>query len=78
MLGWVIADDDHAGRLMALTGITPDELRERLGEPAVLVAVCDFVLAHEPDLIAAATALATTPEAIVAARHALAGEDFWE
>ena len=48
-LGWVLADDDHAERLLALTGLAPDDLRARLGEAGVQVAVLDFLAAHERD-----------------------------
>lgn len=72
-LGWVLADDIRAGRFLSLTGLTPDTLRAGLDEPAVLGAVLDFLGAHEPDLIAAADALAVPPRALVAARDALGG-----
>jgi Protein of unknown function (DUF3572) len=67
----VVADDDHAQRLLALTGITPDELRMRLMEPEVLIATLDFILAHEPDLLACAQAIGTTPQALEQAHAAL-------
>ena len=75
-LGWVLSDDDHAERFLALTGVSPEELRERIGEPSVLVAVLDFLMAHEPDLIAAAIALEVEPQVIVAAHAQLAGPQF--
>ena len=31
-LAWTIADEDRAGRLLALTGLDGDALRARLGE----------------------------------------------
>ena len=57
--------------MLALTGLTPDELRERLGDPAMLGAVLDFLCAHEPDLLAAADALGVTPQELAAAREGL-------
>jgi len=71
-LGWILADEDHADRLLALTGVTPEELRTRIGERDVLAAVLDFVLHHEPDTLACADALGVKPEALVAAYTALA------
>ena len=38
-LAWVLADQDRADRLLALTGLTPEVLRERLTDRAVLAAV---------------------------------------
>jgi hypothetical protein len=70
-LGWVLSDETHADRLLALTGIAPDELRARLGEAEVLTAVLDFVLQHEPDTIACAQALGLDPQALVTAHAQL-------
>ncbi|WP_068076072.1 DUF3572 family protein [Novosphingobium lentum] len=70
-LGWVLADPARADRLLALTGLAPDDLRAGLSDPAVLGAVLDFLAAHETDLVAAADALAVRPQDLVAAREAL-------
>ena len=71
-LAWTVGDGDRAGRLLALTGLDPDDLRARAGEPALLAAVIGFLAAHEPDLIACAEALGTTPEALAALQGRLA------
>ncbi|MCA1660653.1 MAG: DUF3572 domain-containing protein [Novosphingobium sp.] len=71
-LGWVLADDDRAARLLALTGLTPADLRAGLGDPAVLGAVLDFIAGHEPDLVLAAHELGVEPLALVRARDRLA------
>jgi hypothetical protein len=70
-LGWTLSDQSRAERLLALTGLTPDDLRERLSEQAVLAAVLGFLEAHEPDLVAAAEALGTTPATLVETRREL-------
>ena len=70
-LGWVLSDSDRAARFLALTGLTPDELRTSLGEPGTLGAVLDFLCAHEPDLVAAADALGVAPQQLAAAREGL-------
>lgn len=72
MLGWILSDGDRASRLLALTGLTPDDLRVSIGERATLAAVLDFLGAHEPDLIAAADALGVSPQVLVEARERLA------
>jgi hypothetical protein len=59
----VLADDDRASRLLALTGLTPDDLRG---------AVLDFIAGHEPDLILAAHELGVEPQDLVRAREQLA------
>jgi hypothetical protein len=70
-LGWTLSDDARAARLLALTGVSPDLLRERLEDRAFLAAALLFLEAHEPDLIACADALGVTPGRLVAAREGL-------
>ena len=75
-LGWVLSDETHVDRLIALTGIAPEELATRLRRSEAdrrdcLVAVLDFVMAHEPDLIACAEALGEKPEHFALAYEAL-------
>ena len=70
-LGWALAEEARAQRLLALTGLAPDDLRLRVTEPALLAAVLAFLEAYEPDLLACADALGVAPEALVRARSAL-------
>jgi hypothetical protein len=68
-LGWTLADDGRAQRLLALTGLTPESLRARIGDPALLAAVLRFLEAHEPDLVACAEFLGLTPLQLVETRR---------
>ena len=70
-LGWVLGDGERAERFLALTGLTPDELRSGLGDPAVQGAVLEFLCGHEANLIAAAEALGMTPSELAATRERL-------
>ncbi|MCP3735063.1 DUF3572 domain-containing protein [Sphingomonas sp. RP10(2022)] len=70
-LVWTIGDATRADRLIGVTGLFPDDLRTRAGEPAVLAAVFAYLESYEPDLIACADALGVAPEALVAAHHVL-------
>jgi hypothetical protein len=70
-LGWTLSEDMRAERLLALTGVTPELLRERLEDRAFLAAVLLFLEGHEPDLLACADALGVTPARLVAAREGL-------
>ncbi len=70
-LGWIVGDGDRAARLLALTGLTPEDLRARIGDPSLLAAVLGFLEAHEPDLIACADALEVPPVALIDARRRL-------
>jgi len=70
-LGWIVGDPSRADRLLALTGITPDDLRSGLGNPAILGAVLDFLLGNEHDLVDAADALDVAPQSFAIAREQL-------
>lgn len=70
-LGWILTDTDRASRMLALTGLTPDILRHDISEKATLAAILAFLEAHEPDLIAAAEHIGSTPQALVRARMEL-------
>jgi 3',5'-cyclic AMP phosphodiesterase CpdA len=67
-LAATLGDDRRAARFLDLTGLSPDGIRERLGERGLLASCLAFLEAHEPDLIAVAGDLAVKPEALVAAR----------
>ncbi|HYI48579.1 MAG TPA: DUF3572 domain-containing protein [Allosphingosinicella sp.] len=70
-LGWTLSEEARASRLLALTGVTPDLLRERLEDRSFLAAVLLFLEGHEPDLLACAGALGVPPVRLVAARQGL-------
>ncbi len=72
-LGWTLSDDARASRFLALTGLTPETLRARLAEPALLAATLRFLEGHEPDLLACADALGVPPSFLVEARRELEG-----
>ena len=70
-LGWILTDADRASRMLALTGLTPDVLRDGVSESATLAAIITFLESHEPDLIAAAEHIGVKPESLVRARAEL-------
>ena len=71
-LAWVLADERRAQRLLDLTGLTPELLRNRLDSAEIQLSVLDFLCAHEPDLVAAAGELGVAPGDIATARERLA------
>lgn len=71
VVGWIVSEQGRAERMLALTGLEPQTLREKLTEPATLRALLDFVLDHEPDLMACAKAIGVQPGEIAAARARL-------
>lgn len=73
-LAWILADESRAQRLLGTTGLTPDQLREGLGDSGVLAAGIRFLEAWEPDLVACASDLGAAPSDLVEARRQLENE----
>ncbi len=71
----MLADPARAERLLALTGLTPEILRDQLTARSTLAAVLEYLEGHEPDLMLAADALNVPPERLAAARRELAGSE---
>ena len=70
-LAWSLEDSRRAERLLALTGLTTNDLRARATEPSLQAAVLAFLEAHELDLVACAEHLGVKPELLVRARAEL-------
>ncbi len=70
-IGWAVADSDRARRLLSLTGLEVEALRDGIERPSVQVAVLNFLADHEPDLIACAAAIGEPPARLMAARQVL-------
>ena len=70
-LSWIAADAGQLDRFLALAGIGPGTLREAAADPAFLAGVLDFLLGHEPTVVAFAEAYGISPAAVAAARRAL-------
>ena len=73
-LAWILSDESRAQRLLAMTGLTPDQLRDGLGDATLLAAGLRFLEAWEPDLIACASDLGASPSDLVEARRQLETE----
>lgn len=71
VIGWIVSDSSRVERFLALTGLDPQELRDGLSDKAVLGAALDFLMAHEPDLLACAEVIDIPPVELVAARGAI-------
>jgi hypothetical protein len=71
VIGWIVADASRVERFLGLTGLTPDDLRARLTDGGVQAAAFDFLLGHEPDLVACAAEIGETPAGIAAAADAM-------
>ncbi|WOE75217.1 DUF3572 domain-containing protein [Alterisphingorhabdus coralli] len=66
VLAWALGNDNRRDRLLAMTGMTPDDLRARAGSREVLGAVMGWLANHEPDLLAASEDLQIRPEQLAA------------
>jgi len=68
-----LTDERRARRFLDLTGLEVGELRNRAvaGDRALLAATIAFLESHEPDLLAVAGAIGSSPAQLVAARGIL-------
>jgi hypothetical protein len=77
ILTWLAAEPELLGRFLALTGTDPSSLRNAANDPGFLAGVVDFLMGHEPTLLAFCEATDTKPETVVRAHAMLSGpQDF--
>ncbi|MAS08330.1 MAG: hypothetical protein CL534_27065 [Ahrensia sp.] len=78
-LGWIAGNEDMLNRFLALTGIEAGQIRHAAAEPGFLAGVLDFLLAHEPSLMAFCNETETDPDLVQHAREELLGNpgDEW-
>lgn len=69
VLGWLAQEPDMLARFLALTGVQPSEMRSAASDPGFLGAMLDFILQHEPTLMAFCSATETQPEVVAAAYY---------
>lgn len=72
-LGHIMSEDVLRDRFVALTGLSPETLRATIEQPATLASILEFLISHEPDLIAAAEAQNEKPEKLIKAWRDLGG-----
>lgn len=70
-LSFVAADSELLPRFLAITGIAPRDIRRAAAEPGFLAGVLDFILAHEPTLIAFCDQTGFDPARVAEARRVL-------
>ena len=70
-LAATLTDERRAERFLSITGLSPDGIRDALGDRRTLAACLAFLESHEPDLLAVASAIGEKPEALIAARAEL-------
>ena len=72
-LGFMAEDTERLDRFMALSGLTPDSLRQAAIEPGFLGAVLEYMCSDEPLLLDFAAHQRCDPMAVAQARQALTG-----
>ena len=70
-LASTLTDARRAQRFLSLTGLSPDGIRLRLGDRAMLAACIDFLENHEPDLLAVSEDIGVNPDELLRAKAAL-------
>lgn len=73
ILGYLANDPELLGRFFAITGVDASSIRNAMQDAGFLTGVVDFVMAHEPTLMAFCEATGVKPERVVAASIALNG-----
>jgi hypothetical protein len=67
-LAATLTDARRAERFLSLTGLSPDGIRFRLNDRALLAACIAFLEGHEPDLLAVSEDVGVEPAALLRAR----------
>jgi hypothetical protein len=75
-LGYLAGDPEHLERFLALTGISPGDIRTAARAPDFLAGVLDYVAGDEALLRAVASHAAVAPEELDRARQVLSGHDW--
>lgn len=70
---WLAQDSDRIASFLGWSGESPASLRSRLDDPALLLAVIEFLMMDDAMLIEACQTLETSPETPMRARAALPG-----
>jgi hypothetical protein len=70
-LGFLAASSERLDRFMALSGLSPDNLRAAASSPGFLGAVLNHLTQDEPLLVAFADAASCDPKIVLLARNCL-------
>lgn len=73
ILGWLAGEPELLSRFLALTGVAPSEVRNAIDDPGFLAGLVDFLMGHEPTLMAFSAATDIQPETVVRAHAILSG-----
>ncbi|SLN43848.1 DUF3572 domain-containing protein [Oceanibacterium hippocampi] len=74
-LAFIASDPEALNGFLRMTGIAPETLAPRAGDPEILGGVLDFLLGNESRLLAFSESEGLDPRLPAAARRALPGAD---
>ena len=72
-LSFILSEDSLRDRFLALSGMAPEDMRARIQDTSFLASILEFLLSHEPDLLAYSDHADENPENIAVAWRALGG-----
>jgi len=73
ILTWIANDGELLERFWALSGLTPETIRQASAAPGFAAGVLDFLMNHEPTLLAYCASRRIKPESIADAWHRAGG-----
>lgn len=73
VLAWLAGEPELLSRFLALTGVEPSAVRAAAANRGFLAGLVDFLMGHEPTLMAFCEATSTKPEQVVRAHASLSG-----
>lgn len=76
LLGFIAADEGRIERFLALSGMSPQDLKDGTQKPEFLGFLLDYALQDESLILEFAAATGTKPETIQGARFALPGATY--
>lgn len=73
VLGWLSTEPEMMNRFLNLSGLGADDLRPLVLDSGFQAGLLDFVVSHEPSLLAFCSAYGLLPEEVSAAWQQLSG-----
>ena len=73
ILEWLANEPDMLSRFLALSGLSPHDLRSAMNDTGFHAGLLDFIMQHEPSLVAFAASSGYSPEQIAAAWNRISG-----
>ena len=75
---FIFAEDQLRDRFLALSGTGAEDIRARIEDRDFLASLLEFLIGHEPDVLAFAGAAGEKPEHVISAWRALGGGEGYD